>query len=301
MRKLPDEVLLKVRDFIAKNARPLENAIFAKESGKGTIENVLTELSKFQNPDGGFGHGIEPDFRLPDSSAISTSVAMQIMSGFSLNKEHPMVKRAMEYLLNSYNTLHSLWEPVPPSVSEYPRAAWWEWRSAEQCETAWGNPSAELTGYLFEWPNEKFEQIRDELTEKAFKKLKDESTEPEMHELLCYTRMAERLPEGEQDRFYRLLDPLVISAVCRDRDKWTEYNLKPVQVAPAPGSYYHDMLEEEIEQNLDFMMNNIGNDGSWGPSWQWGRFDSDWLKAKSEWMGIITLDNLRILREYGRI
>lgn len=301
MKKLPDEVLLKAGNFITNSARPLESAIYAKEFGNGSINTVLMELGKFQNPDGGFGHGMEPDFRLPDSSAISTSVAMQVMSEMSLNKEHPMVKRVMEYLLNSYKAPYMLWEPVPPSVSKYPRAVWWEWRPAEQCEKTWGNPSAELTGYLYEWPEEKFNQIRSKLTEKAFKKLKNNSDAPEMHEILCYSRMAERLPEKERDRFRDLLDPLVENAVCRDPGKWFEYNLKPVQVAPAPGSYYHEMLEEEIELNLDFILNSVGADGTWEPGWKWERYDADWTKAKSEWIGIITLDNLRILREYGRI
>ena len=40
--------------------------------GKGLA--VMVALIAFQNPDGGFGHGLEPDTRSPASSGIASSI-----------------------------------------------------------------------------------------------------------------------------------------------------------------------------------------------------------------------------------
>jgi len=52
-------------EFISLNARPLERAQFDYHFASGSLSDVLTELNKFQNDDGGFGHAIELDLRMP--------------------------------------------------------------------------------------------------------------------------------------------------------------------------------------------------------------------------------------------
>ena len=58
------------RAFIVAHARPLERAWYAYQFESGPAEAVLDTLAAFQNADGGFGHGLEPDVQLPNSSAI---------------------------------------------------------------------------------------------------------------------------------------------------------------------------------------------------------------------------------------
>ncbi len=301
MKKLGMEAVQKIQQYIMSSGRPLEGALITYETGKGDVEAVVHELMKFQNSDGGFGHAIEPDFRLPESSAIATSVAMQIMSRVKLKKDNPAVRRTMDYLKKTFNGSADLWEPVPESISNYPRAVWWNWESADNSEKTWGNPSAELTGYLYEWPYEDLNSIRDVLTAKAFNKLEKRNDTLEMHELLCYLRLAGRLGSRGQNEMYALLDPHVEKLVCDDPEKWEEYNLKPLQVVPDPHSHYHDRFKHILDVNLDFLMDTLKDNGSWDPVWKWGRFESDWEKAKLEWSGIITLDNFRILNAYGRL
>ena len=35
--------------------------------------------------------------------------------------------------------------------------------------------------------------------------------------------------------------------------------------------------------------------------WTWGRFDTEWAKAKVEWQGQLTVKLLRSLKAFGRI
>ena len=52
MKSLSNSAFGKAVEFIASNARPLEQVQFELYFGSGSIKDVLTELVKFQNEDG---------------------------------------------------------------------------------------------------------------------------------------------------------------------------------------------------------------------------------------------------------
>ena len=53
---------------------------------------------RFQNDDGGFGRALEPDFRLPASSAIATAVGFQYLreAGVASPRSHGGCRRALD-------------------------------------------------------------------------------------------------------------------------------------------------------------------------------------------------------------
>jgi len=61
--------------FMRSKARPLERACHAFHFGNAGRDPVLNALATYQNADGGFGRGLEPDLTLPDSSALCTTRA----------------------------------------------------------------------------------------------------------------------------------------------------------------------------------------------------------------------------------
>ena len=65
MVRISQKAFDRAAEFISVNARPLERARFDYHFASGPISDVLTQLEAFQNNDGGFGHGIEPDLRMP--------------------------------------------------------------------------------------------------------------------------------------------------------------------------------------------------------------------------------------------
>lgn len=301
MRKLSSEQFSKARNFLLTKARSLEKAMFRFEFEQGAASDVIRELKAFQNKDGGFGHALEPDFRLPDSSTTATTIALQYISRLQLPEVPLMVVQALEYLHRTFNHERQLWVSVPESVSLFPRAVWWEYPGFEKAEQYWANPSAEILGYLYEFPGIIPNGLRDTLTRKAFKKLDNCSGPLEMHDLLCYLRLAERLPSKLQSELYTRLDPHVRAVVATTPEQWRNYSLQPIHVAPSPEAYYYPVFKSVIDENLDFLIENQNDDGAWNPTWEWGRYEEDWRHAKEEWKGMLTLDNLRILRAYYRI
>ena len=63
----------RAKRFISAHARPLDRSLFVYHFQSGPADDVMAELVRFQNEDGGFGRGLEPDFRLGASSALATT------------------------------------------------------------------------------------------------------------------------------------------------------------------------------------------------------------------------------------
>ncbi|MES9609117.1 hypothetical protein [Actinomadura sp. NPDC000929] len=55
--------LTKASDFMAMHARPLDRRRFDLLTGEGDRDALLAALNTYRNPDGGYGHGLEPDLR----------------------------------------------------------------------------------------------------------------------------------------------------------------------------------------------------------------------------------------------
>lgn len=72
------------RNFVYKNARPLDLARWKCLFENGGKEEVLKFLSAYQNEDGGFGHALEPDCWNPHSSPVQTWTATQIIKEINL-------------------------------------------------------------------------------------------------------------------------------------------------------------------------------------------------------------------------
>ncbi|GAA4241349.1 hypothetical protein GCM10022254_69820 [Actinomadura meridiana] len=55
--------LTRASDFMAMHARTLDRRRFELLTGKGDRAALLAALNAYRNPDGGYGHGLEPDLR----------------------------------------------------------------------------------------------------------------------------------------------------------------------------------------------------------------------------------------------
>jgi hypothetical protein len=91
MATTPD--LSKATDFLWRTARLLERRRFAYLFLDGEQQAVLEALRPYQNPDGGFGNGLEPDVRGPVSQPVPTWTALCILDEAGAFAD-PIVTRA---------------------------------------------------------------------------------------------------------------------------------------------------------------------------------------------------------------
>ncbi|MDN4606437.1 hypothetical protein [Sporosarcina highlanderae] len=279
--------------FLKTKARPLEKALYEFEFENGSREQVLEELKVYQNEDGGFGKGLEPDFRCDASSALATTIGLQLLARVGADESDPMVQKAIQYVLHTFNEEKMGWEIVPEEVETAPRAIWWNYGG----DWPWGNPNAEMTGLLHHYKGLVPSTFLDKLTAHAFSYINQLETD-DHHELQCLVKLMRALPSEDAEKISVRVRETAQKSVTTDPEKWHGYCLLPLQVVPSSKSFLYEEFKDIIPANIKHLLDTQAEDGSWKPAWEWGRFEDVWEIAKQEWSGVLTLDNLRVLRAF---
>ncbi|MGA9290712.1 MAG: hypothetical protein WBV93_20460, partial [Anaerobacillus sp.] len=84
-------------------------------------------------------------------------------------------------------------------------------------------------------------------------------------------------------------------------EEWDHYGVQPVVLVDSDQSPFAQELNQEIDVNLDYIIEKQLSDGSWGPSWEWGQYKDEWTIAQKEWKGFLTVQQLTILSQFGRM
>ncbi len=213
MKLLSGAAFQQAETFLRTQARPLEQALFATFLRGAPAKWALDELAAFQNSDGGFGHGLEPDVQIPGSSILATTVALQHLRALQVTADQPLVRGAIRYLLDTFDRDALAWPFVPNHVDDAPHAPWWQY--SPDLSQYLANPRAEIVGYLFDYAELVPAEMRERLLTAVITFLEDLDRDLEMHELLCYVRLVETesLPEDARDRLLTRLRPMIDAGV----------------------------------------------------------------------------------------
>lgn len=304
LKRLSKHALQSSINWIQENGRQLERALLHYSFLDGAETSLLEALAKYQNEDGGFGHGLEADFRLPNSSPLATTVAMQHLIHFDQNKQAvEMITRAIHYLENTFDKKRNGWYAVPEEVNHYPHAFWWTIQEdgMSWIDHHWGNPSAEIIGYLTHYKSKVKKINVDKLLDQALNYLLQLKNFKSEHEIYCYLRMVKLLPELRTKDVNQQLQRAVQTLVQFDRTKWKEYVPYPLKFVHAPFSETFKIPSDEINKNLEYFIEQLETEGKINPNWKWNDYLEVWEQAKIEWIGVLTLDTLHTLKRFDRI
>ncbi|MFA7300814.1 MAG: hypothetical protein WC069_00690 [Candidatus Shapirobacteria bacterium] len=302
MKTISLDSINKAEKFIKENCRTIEQARFAYLFKDESPDLVIDELTKYQNKDGGFGNGLEPDFMLPDSSPLATSLAFQFLDEITSPNEE-VIKKAVKYLEDSYVDERHGWYSIPQQVNNYPHAVWWNWDETKKqtvIDGCWGNPSAEIIGYLFKYKKFLTKLNIDELVEYAVSYWEKAIEFNSEHEVFCFIRLHKYLPAEMAKRLEPKLIEATIKLVALNPEMWKEYSPQPIHFADNPSHFLYSVVKETVETNLDYVIDTISGDGVWYPNWTWHQYETEWEKAKIRWVGILTIRNLKILSDFNR-
>jgi hypothetical protein len=305
VRQLSRDGFARAQRFLETRGRPVDRAMFAYAFGDGSMSDVVQTLADYQNADGGFGHALEPDVRTPGSSALATSIGLGILRELRVPAESPQVANAVRYLVSALDPLEHVWRIISPDANDHPHAPWWHDEDGSVKANFGGfevNPRAELVGELWTYAQAVPSAWLDDLTDHTVAAIEGRELDP--HELICAVRLAETeaLPERHKDRLRPRLTERAQQLVARDPEAWKEYNPQPLWFASSPRSLLADALASEIPVNLDFLIEQQTEAGSWEPNWSWGPFYPEaWPQAKLDASSMLTLKTLRQLQAFGRI
>src|SRR5262249_32660882 len=102
---------------------------------------LLAILGQYQNPDGGFGCGLEVDIKAPDSNPFATELALLACLQAGVAGDHPLLARAVAYLEQTQDE-DGGWR-FSAAVYHHDLAPWyqaWPWPNL--------NPACSLAGLL---------------------------------------------------------------------------------------------------------------------------------------------------------
>ncbi len=288
---------LKARDFILTNARMIERRLFEFHFADGDMNGVYHAVYAYRNPDGGYGHGMEPDTASPESQPLFSIMALEILDEVGYLNKKILLEDFMPYfesITTEKGGIPWMFRPTSTYPCEEHFKSVKEWAAL--------STTAPLLGMLekhkvdipwmrkaeaFVWSE--FERIQD----------------THVFCYLCVPRWLTFLKHTKsQNKAEKKINELKkwISnngIICEDKadDGWCLYG-KPhsLNFAPSPESMLHSLFTQEtIEADIKNLIGIQKDDGRWD-TW-YGISEG----TKLEWAGIQTLWVLNVLKNYGRI
>lgn len=285
----------KAEQFILNEARPIERAEFQYYFQNGSQEAVIEALRPFQNPDGGFGHALEPDNWNPGSTPIATNTALEILFHTdALEAAADMAQGMVRYLLSSVGAETGRWPFAVSSNKDYPHAVWWE--EGEGGLPGW-NPTVSLAAFLVYMGQDEYRGA----ISQAFRDLGQERASDALKcYILAYRLLKKKGITGviDFDLARQAILESVQEAVCKDVSKYG------VEYVPSPSNFPREFLSESLAPQVQAELSALGklqmDDGGFDIFWQWHTpYAEEFQQARTWWRPRVTMEKLLFYRAWA--
>ncbi len=275
------------RRFLYAEGRLLERRLFGVLFEQAEAGSVVDALRGYRNPDGGFGHGLEPDKRVPDSQPLDVEVAFNAMDAAG-RFDQDLARGACDFL----QRLGPGVGPLTEAYRDYPRAPHWgDWGVVPDL-----NPTAGIAAMLWKWDVD--HPWRTAATAFCWDRI-GSGLPQDGHgfwEMLLFLSWAPPRP-GTDELIARLDAQLAGLALFRLDPAAPGYGVTPLHFAPEPDSRWTGLFKPSvIEAHLDDLAAAQRDDGGWPIGWE-----TIGPAAESDCRGAETLRALRTLRAFGRL
>jgi hypothetical protein len=276
--------------FVAAHGRVLDRRRFDRLLRDGGARPVRDAVAAYRNPDGGFGHGLEPDGRAPASQPPAVELALRTLHEADAWSAE-LASAACDWLQATAPAEGGA-AFVDPSIEGWPHAPWWvpeEGRPASLIITGLTAGTLHAREVRHPW--------LDRATELMWSRI-DGLTEAGPYDMHGVLRFLDHVPDRARarqalDGAGRLL--FKQDLVALDPGAPGEVH-GPLDYAPAPGLASSLFDDAVIDAHLDHLARGQRDDGGWTFNWMaWSP------AAEQEWRGSRTVDALQTLRAYGRL
>jgi hypothetical protein len=276
--------------FMAANARVLDKRRFGLLVAGGPAGPVRDAIAAYRNPDGGFGHALEPDTRCPASQPLTIALAL------SLLHESGAWDTGIADAACAWLAAHAPAEGgavfIEASSKDWPHAPWMvpeDGGPASLICTGLLAGSLHAAGTTHPW--------LDRATGLLWSRIESlTTTSPyDMRALLSFL---DHVPDRDRARAaVDRIGPMIFDQDLVALDPATPGEVHfPLDFAPLPDSAARPLFDQaDIEANLDHLAGAQLDDGGWTFNWM------AWSPAAAlEWRGHMTVGALRLLRANGR-
>lgn len=291
------------KEFVYKKVLPLVedkgrtiDVLLIRSLFENVDDELVKELLKYQNKDFGFGHGLEPDAQMPNSSILATNMAIDVLTQIKdKSKTLEITKQIVPYLESQYDSNKDGFKLVTKEVDSFPHAIWWNYDKYDTNFT-YGNPDAQVIGYLFK--HRKYLSTLDinkQINNVLKHILSDQFLNADFHNafsaLIFHSYVDDDVKNLIHDRLHEVIDRLI----NEDKDKWSEYGLEPYKVYLLD-QHYTNNHRKLLVKNLELVKESVDTLDVF-PNWKWFQFDDVFeTKVKYEWMGYIYYQKIKALR-----
>lgn len=302
-------VYKEVRNWIYRNARPLDYSRWRYHFENGNLDEVLNALAVYQNEDGGFGHALEADSWNPNSSPIQTFQAIKLLREVGLmDKHHAMIQGVLRYLASDADFEKGAWLNTIQTNNDYPHASWWHNDNENSSHNKY-NPTIGLAGFVLCYADKnsglykKCESLAQEAVDYLF-----QANEIDMHVIDCFLYFMEcyetvgNIEPFSIDQLKNRLISLINSCITRETDLWaTGYICKPSQFFNKPESIFYPGNEDITTFECDYINNTRDIDGVWDIPWGWAEYPQEWTISKNWWRSNAAIMNMLFLKNFNKI
>ncbi|RJL30474.1 hypothetical protein [Bailinhaonella thermotolerans] len=286
-----------VAEFMATHARVLDRRRFQFLVGEGDAAASVAALEAYRNADGGYGWGLEPDLRSPESQPGAALHAFEVFEDIA-PATAPQAAALCDWLDSV--TLPDGGVPFALPVTNRAGCAPF-WADADS-----GVSSLQITAVVLGQAQRVARHdpavAAHPWLERAARYCLEAAAGlgEDAHALvIAYTirllgEIHDRYPEaaGLLDRLARLIPESGMLHVAGGKED--EY-MRPLDFAPHPGGPVRDLLDPAaVAADLDRLSSGLLADGGWDVDWH-----SYSPAALLDWRGHITVRNLRVLRANG--
>ena len=285
-----DEVLPLVKEKARMLDYYLIQSLFENQDKK-----IVEELKKYQNKDGGFGKGLEPDVQMPNSSVVATEQAIYALTFVKDNKvKEDMIQNIVSYLESSYDSENRRFFMVTKEVNDYPHAVWWNFEDLEK-NFPFGNPDPGVIGFLYK--NRKYLKTLNYsslINHVVDYVLSDKFLESGMHSLMSVMTFYKCVDDDVKNLIHDRIHLLVKKEIDAGLGMWDEYSLEPYKIYIIEPHFLNTHLED-LGKNLTRVISMVKN-LSVEPNWIWHQYNEEFEKVKYQWVGHIYFDMIRALK-----
>lgn len=276
--------------FLASHGRVLDRRRFALLVDSGDPNGVLMALDAYRNADGGYGWGIEPDLRSPESQPVGAMHALEVVAEVApvTSAGSTRAGELCEWL--DQHTLNDGGLPLTLPVTD-----------PAGCASLWLNSDHEASSLQMTAqvaanahrvarhdPHVARHRWLDRATTWCLEAIAGIDTTPSAHELLFAIRFLDAAAEAHPDaldhleRLGRLLPP---DGVIHVMGGTPDEALRPHDLAPRPDGPARRLFAHGIvDAELDRLANRQQPDGGWTVD-----FESSSPTAALEWRGYATV------------
>ncbi|MEC9484445.1 MAG: hypothetical protein UMR38_01050 [Candidatus Izemoplasma sp.] len=252
---------------------------------------IIKALKAYQNDDGGFGHGLEPDVQLPDSNVVATNTAVSILLSMKQsNKRDALLKECISYYESIFDEDNQTFPFVPKEVDDHPHAVWWNYDNLG--DFPFGNPNLEIIGFLYQFKDALQSLDIDGLMDKAMRYIKEGNLKgASMHTVLSAVRFYDRIDDMPKVKIYAIMNDVINSSVEWEETQWDEYCLEPYKIRAITPDFMKNYISDVVK-NINYRTNKLEKTLP-EPSWSWHQYDDAFEEIKDNWIGLIIYDILK--------